>query len=256
MRRFLGAVAMGVLAACPTTRIVGTEPASGTCTPRACGATIGVSTSLAVGTALTAAECASVCAPVWCQYKPIGNPPGCTLTSATTVACEATVFDCGYCFGQCVNVPGACGDGCCNTGTGCCQAASAPHCRGQSCSECGPPDPRCSVPGCGAFKACGGGLAAEPLVGACADADGGIDPSVDLASYCPDACNALEAGALVEAGCVDGGAGASDAGSCIAACHSARGRCEQSCPRSSFRECMDCSARCGIDLAHCLRKCR
>jgi hypothetical protein len=259
--RLASSLALTVLAACSTPRVVVVPPDSGTpgvCSPQECGAPVRVSTSLAPGTALTADECATICASVWCGNKPIGNPPNCLLADATTVQSGATVYDCGYCFGECAIGPGACGDGCCDPGSGCCRATSALYCRGLSCFDCPAPDPRCSLDGCRTFESCGTQLAAEPRAAACADADGGVDPNVELAAYCPDACNAMDAGAVLQAGCSDAGttdAGTPDAGACVDACRSTRTSCDQACPRSSFRACMDCSARCGIDLAHCLSGC-
>jgi hypothetical protein len=311
--RLPSSFAVTVLVACstPPPRIVAVPPDSGTpgvCSPQDCGATVSVITSLSQNTALTPDECATICASVWCGKKPIGLPPGnpnCMLVDTTAVSCGATASgcgepcmgatDCGYCFGECVVNPGSCSGGCCNKYSGCCgPPPSALYCRGFFCSDCPPPDPRCSLDACRAFKSCGGQLAAEPSATACADADGGVDPTVDIADFCPDACNAMDAGAAVQAACSDAGtldagtldagtldagtldagnpdagnpdagnpdagnpdAGNPDAGSCVEACWSTRTACDRACPRfRSFRDCMYCSAECGVDLGHCLSGC-
>jgi hypothetical protein len=110
---------------------------------------------------------------------------------------------------------------------------------------------------CASFKSCGGALDTEPAPGACANADGGVDSTLDLVTFCPDACNAKHAGALVEqcrgdAGVVDAGV---DAGGCVEACGAERATCVEQCSRASFGECMQCSALCGVRFGQCRRAC-
>ena len=138
----------------------------------------------------------------------------------------------------------------------------AAYCRHRPCFYCPVADTRCELESCRNFKACGGKLRDEPDPTTCADADGGIDPNFELATLCPDACNVMQAGAVVEAGCADAGVAAdagtaADAGSdsCRAACQSSRATCESACTRESFGACMNCAANCGFDDAYCVRAC-
>ena len=85
---------------------------------------------------------------------------------------------------------------------------------------------------------------------------------MDLVEYCPDACNAMAAGAILEAGCssdagtvmpADAGSLKNDGGVCD--CKSAREACEMDCPQARATSCLDCAANCGIDFARCLKTC-
>jgi hypothetical protein len=231
-----------VLAGCTQPRLAPIPDSGVACNE--CGGTVPVQTALPAGTQLTDAECASVCEPVWCGQR---SYLGCMLHSGF-VACSGPAADCGeqcdpFFFGS----PERCGDGCANySPPTCCDAQAPLYCRGLACSACAAPDPRCSLDACRTFLACGGALEADPRPQSCADADGGVDPSVELARYCPDACNAMNAGALLDAGCTD--AGVIDGGG---ACSAQRDSCERACPTTSYRDCMNCSARCGIAFARC-----
>jgi hypothetical protein len=218
-----------------------------------CGTSLPVETALAPATALTAEECARVCAANWCGRSPI-RKPGCTLTDSHTVSCIATVWDCGHCFYTC----GAGCGGCCNADL-CCQA-TVRSCRALSCDACPPIDARCSLSACRTFKACGGQLVAEPNPVVCDGAPDQPDASVELAEFCPDACNAQQAGAVLELGCpADAGSSAPDAGlpdGGTCACAATRVSCEAACSRTTKRDCLECAADCAIDAYRCLQACQ
>ncbi len=246
-------VLVALLGCKPPPRIVPTVPDAGTCSSGSCGAQVSVSTALAPGTALTIEECSQVCASVWCELRPISEGPGCTLTSMQEVSCAPTVYDCGYCFDGC-GYGNTCGTGCCDSL--CCNRAMRPECaRGSACSECPPPDARCSMSNCASFKACGGALDTEPSPTVCADADGGVDPLVDLTAFCPDACNAKHAGDEVEQCPSDAGVVDAGVGSCVDTCASERTQCEAACTRASYGDCMQCAATCGVAFGQCRRAC-
>lgn len=219
-----------------------------------------VVTTLDAGTPLTLAECDQVCAAVWCRAQPISrnaasNQEGCSLSSPTTVHCTSVAYDCGYFPQACTTAscPGQCRER--STTPPCCGALE-PECDvGSFCDECPAPDPRCSMANCTAFKGCGGALPTEPAVRVCADADGGIDAQLDLAQFCPDACNALHAGAVVAQCPPPGADGGVDGGSCGASCTAAREACEAQCSRASFATCMSCAAACGVAFGQCQRAC-
>lgn len=245
-----------VLTGCPVARITPDVPDSGQCNASPCGTSVAVKTKLAPGTTLTDAECASVCASAWCGGQPIGGLPGCTLVSPTSVSCGSIAYDCGYCVFGCGSNPSSCGDGCCEFASNCCRAV-ARSCRGLSCGACPAADPRCSLEACRSFKACGGQLPAEPRPGVCGD--GGVE----LATYCPEACNTMAAGAFIEAACssdggpvwpLDAGLTNQDGGTCD--CEPTRESCELACPQSSATSCLDCAANCAIDFARCMTRCR
>ncbi|MDP1825624.1 MAG: hypothetical protein Q8L48_20355 [Archangium sp.] len=233
-------------------------PDAGTCNASLCGTSVAVKTTLAPATPLTTEECERVCASAWCGAKPISpTGPGCTLESATSVACGSIAYDCGYCVFGCGGGGPGCGEGCCDGVSNCCRPA-ARSCRGLGCGSCPPIDPRCSLEGCRSFKACGGQLSAEPRASACGDAR---DAGIDLVEYCPDACNAMAAGAQLAAACgtdagaaVDAGTHFPDGGVCD--CEPKRDACERACSQSSVRTCLDCAAGCAIDFARCTTQCR
>lgn len=247
-------------------RIAPLTPPPASCDATLCGGSVQVTTTLAPNTVLTAAECKSVCASMWCGtgIPPIGGLPGCTLGNPSTVNCGAIAYDCGETFGT------HCGSdncaGCCRADGSCAQEWGA--CGGASCLTCAR-DQRCSATACAALSACGGQLEAAPRVSTCADADGGINPSLDLTQACLDACNASDAGAVLECArarvgtCDDAGvvfatqcvpdAGAPSA--CVSACVAERNRCDQACPRNSFTQCMGCSTSCGLTFAQCATAC-
>lgn len=255
MQKSVAALVVGlVFAACP--RITVEAPDAPTCTPALCGAVVRVKTQLPSGTPLTAAECKTLCASVWCDYTPIDQRSvGCSLVSGTEVSCGSTAYDCGETFGGCAGIGGsACTSGCCDQTSNSCRAAGPQCTLGGSCSQCPPPDERCSLDACMAFKSCGGQLPTEPRVSACADADGGVDPLVDLTGYCPDACNAAHAGGSMACP-FDGGVSASDGGTCATGCENARATCETSCPKSDYASCISCAARCGVTFGQCQRGC-
>ncbi|MFO0600184.1 MAG: hypothetical protein U0228_33050 [Myxococcaceae bacterium] len=72
----------------------------------------------------------------------------------------------------------------------------------------------------------------------------------------------MSAGAFVELGCAnDGGVAEPDAGALQpdggdCNCASARASCEQACPQTSARTCLDCAATCGLDFVRCRAGCR
>ena len=250
-------------------RVRATEPprSADQCVAQPCGSTIAITTmGIEAVTTLSADECTSICANAWCGFTSISSP-GCTMRSLSEVQCGATAFDCGEMFPTAEPCPG----GCLRDGDLSCWADAPAQCTGnQRCSACGNPDERCSVAACQKFKSCGPQLITEPWAPACANADGGIDATLDLATYCPDACNALHLGEMF--GCIesaaqcmgDGGigaclflvgdAGVGDAG-CAASCDSARSGCEAACARDSYRSCMDCAAACGLAWGRCSRGC-
>ncbi|MFT3709822.1 MAG: hypothetical protein QM817_19505 [Archangium sp.] len=176
--------------------------------------------------------------------------------SATSVSCTDVGPDCGYTF-HC-NAP--CGPGLCqlvSDNTPCC-GVIGPQCKGTEmvCADCPRPDDRCSPLRCATFKACGGALDTEPDPSACANADGGVDPAIDVAGFCSDACNAKHAGAEVEACPGDAGVVVdAGSGSCVEACGATRVSCVDQCPRTSFGDCMRCSANCGVKFGQCRRAC-
>ncbi|MFT3709821.1 MAG: hypothetical protein QM817_19500 [Archangium sp.] len=258
------------LAACPRIEPAEQPPArieagagEATCIPELCGREVAVRTSLAPGTELTAAECDKVCAAAWCGVPPIArnslmNAQGCSLVSATSVSCTAIAYDCGYSFG--CTPSGNCGPSLCRTAssTAPCCGTFAPQCTGKeaACADCPAADARCSASACASFKACGGALDTEPDPSQCANADGGVDPSINLESFCPDACNAKHAGAEVEACPGDAGVVVdAGSGSCVDDCAASRATCVDACPRTSFGDCMSCSANCGVKFGQCRRAC-
>lgn len=238
-----------LLTGCP--RITPDVADAGQCNPAQCGTSVAVTTRLTPSTVLTEQECTSVCASAWCGARPIGDLPGCTLVSSTSVACGSTAYDCGYCVGG--SEP--CSNGCYEFASNCCRS-TARSCRGLRCESCPAIDPRCSLDACQSFKSCGGRLLAEPRPGVCGDA------GIDLATYCPDACNSMAAGAFLEAFCssdggavmpADAGSLKNDGGACD--CESTRETCETACSRTTATNCLDCAANCGIDFARCLQSC-
>lgn len=214
--------------------------------------------AMSAGALLTEAECKSVCAARWCDANPIGGPPGCRLSDPQTVSCGAIAYDCGYTFPRTCG-PSSCA-GCCDEGT-CTNALGS--CGGASCTECS----GCTAAACSALAACGVRLETEPRRSTCADADGGVEPSLDLSTFCPAACSSAGAGPRVQCAqqlggtCADGGFEAqcvADAGppsSCQTVCADTRERCEQACPKTSFSECIVCSAGCGVALGRCRNSC-
>jgi len=240
-----GSLVLGsLLAACASSRVTAVD---GGAACSLCGGSVAVRTLLAAGTPLSAEECHLICDPIWCGQTPnMTQGSHCELLSGL-VLCDPTAADCGAECDPFFFNPDSCGDACGTYASPpCCKTGFPLYCRGLDCSACPAPDPRCSLGACQSFMACGGELAAAPRAGLCADADGGVDPSVDVASYCPDACNAMQAGAVLYAGCTDAGAPIA-----CTSCTAERDTCEQACPKSSFRACMDCSARCGISFARC-----
>lgn len=129
--RWLGVLVL-MAAGC---RITPVEPPPSQCDPFFCGGEVKVQTSLSPRTALTAAECRSLCAPLWCDRAPIGPAPGCELLNAGSVSCSAVVYDCGYDFGTTPCGPSNC-DGCCESDGGC--ASRLGHCGGTTCEVCSP----------------------------------------------------------------------------------------------------------------------
>lgn len=254
--RWVG-VLMLIAAGC---RITAVEPPPKQCDPFFCGGQVAVKTSLSPRTALTAAECKSLCAPFWCDHTPIANPPGCELLSPGSVHCSAVVYDCGYDFGGARCGPQTC-SGCCQPDGTC--TSGFGQCGGSSCAEC----VGCTATGCAALAGCGGHLEAEPRLSTCADAGGGVDPSLDLSAWCPAACFESGAVATVQCAqrlgtsCADGGLltgcfpDAGPALPCAADCATARDGCEQACPQTSYSGCMTCSASCGITFARCVKSC-
>lgn len=269
-------VMLALCAACPRIESarIAAEPASGECERALCGAEVAVKTSLALGTELTRAECESVCASRWCGFAPIAQGPGCQLLGPETVLCSAVAYDCGYSFGSVCNASNCAG--CCRAGDGSCDLSpTALVCGGESCLTCrkgaGARDSRCSREGCLALRECGSGLAGEPRPSACLK-DAGIPAGFDALRYCPAACDAADAGALLACAsglgsrCADAGAdlfasecsGRGDAGvdlSCLDACEGTRRLCDERCPAPSFQQCMDCSARCGLEWVQCAKTC-
>jgi hypothetical protein len=254
----LGACAAG---SNPAPRITPVAEVGESCSRQLCGGSVEVRTQLAPDIPLTAEECQAVCASVWCGSEPISGPPGCSLASATTVSCVATVFDCGYpppycAFNSC--------PGCCEPSAVCRYDLGA--CGGEACSLCS--TDRCNLATCRALGRCGARLEAEPKPSTCADADGGIDPAYDPGPACIEACHAADAGAVLDcaawmAGSCDGEGQQvarclPDAGvpsSCAQACAATRGSCEAACPRDSFGQCMRCAAGCGLAFAGCVAAC-
>jgi len=136
--------------------------------------------------------------------------------------------------------------------------------------------PHCNVENCNTLvDACHMQFAAEPNVSLCAIAANSRDPSdFDYAaSLCPAACNAQHSGDFLKCMvdnrdqcgnrdqvdriiqlCGHHGEAQSDPG-CIDACDRDREQCDKACPTAAFRECLDCSARCGLVLASCHRQC-
>jgi hypothetical protein len=112
---------------------------------------------------------------------------------------------------------------------------------------------------------------AEPDISWCVRK--GVPPDgFDSTRYCPAACAALGAGEL--AACIaenrslcEDPRSRDDAlreacmswrtiePECEADCMRARRSCDEGCSVSTFQECMDCSAECGLALASCSRKC-
>jgi hypothetical protein len=135
----------------------------------------------------------------------------------------------------------------------------ARSCRGLFCGSCPPGDARCTLAACRTFHGCGGLLPAEPRARVCPSA---ADAGIDLAEYCPEACIAMSAGAAVEQGCAaDGGAVQADAGALLpdggdCDCTARRATCEQACPQTAARDCLDCAANCAIDFTRCRAGCR
>lgn len=184
--------------------------------------------------------------------------------------------DCGETFRPICNA-GNCA-GCCRDGDGTCDLSRA--CGGQSCSYACPadagPDPRCSADNCLALLQCRVELEGEPRFQQCARADGGVPTGVDLTGYCPAACDAAGAGALLACAaslsgqCADAGTGAPDllaaqcvpppdAGTdaaCLSTCDSERRACDGRAPLTSFAACMDASAQCGLTWSRCAQRCR
>ncbi|MDP2271952.1 MAG: hypothetical protein Q8K32_14520 [Archangium sp.] len=273
-RVVMGVVMLSLGAACPRiepARITA-DPASGECERALCGGEVAVKTSLAVGTQLTRAECESACEARWCGLAPIVPGPGCQLLGPETLRCDAVAYDCGYSFGSVCNASNCAG--CCRGGDGTCDLSPAALvCGGESCLTCrqdaGARDPRCSREGCLALRECGSGLAGEPRPNACLQ-DAGIPPGFDALRYCPAACDASDAGALLAcasslgAQCADAGASecstVGDAGvdlACLDGCEDTRRLCDERCPSSltTFDQCMDCSARCGLEWVQCAKTC-
>lgn len=255
-RRSVLLVLVALLGCKPPPRIVPTVPDAGSCSAATCGGpfTVAVTTALTPGTELTDEECAQVCAGLWCNSRIGGSSPGCRLRSMKEVSCEPTSYDCGgECFDRCGS-GNSCGTGCCD-GL-CCNRAMRPECeRGSYCGACPAPDRRCSMSNCASFKACGGALDTEPSPTVCADADGGVDPLVDLTAFCPDACNAKHAGEEVERCPSDGGVVDAGVGSCVDTCNNERTQCEAACTRASYGDCMRCAATCGVAFGQCRRAC-
>lgn len=246
---------LALCAACRIERVAPTQPPPKQCQAALCGGDVPVRTSLAVGATLTAAECKSLCADLWCGTEPIGGAPGCWLWVPQTVHCGSIASDCGEVF-----TPG-CGPancaGCCDYGT-CTNAFGS--CGGVSCTDC----TGCTAAACAALTACGIRLEAEPRPSICAGLDGG---SLEPSAWCPSACFESRAGATAQCAlrlggsCGDGGFEAQcavDAGapsSCVSACANARDTCELACPKSSSMECTTCSADCGLAFARCRSAC-
>ena len=135
-------------------------------------------------------------------------------------------------------------------------------------------DSRCSLDNCKtAFTVCQEQLAAEPSYSVCVDKAGLPATDFDVSSYCPDACEADQGGGILacladnKATCATGLGGRSQAAlvcadatwplesTCVDRCTKDRVSCDHACPGTDFRACMDCSARCGLELARCKQAC-
>ncbi len=97
----------------------------------------------------------------------------------------------------------------------------------------------------------------------------------DFNTYCPAACNAAHAGALLQCltqhpecgDLVDGGAATAQSAcapgpvsspnaGCASDCNLKREQCEQPCPaQSSFQACADCVATCSLNWQACVDAC-
>ena len=281
-RRPFGFIAMSLtlgLCACPRIEAARVVPEPARCQQVLCGGDVAVKTSLPVRTELTTAECKTVCASIWCGARPIGPEPGCVLDRSQTVSCSSTAYDCGHTFPRVCNASNCAG--CCRGGDGTCDLSpSALVCGGESCLTCrqdaGTRDPRCSSAGCLALVGCGASLEGAPRLSVCIG-DAGVPATFDPLRFCPATCEAADAGALLACAsalgdrCADAGAAAPDlfvrecgavvdAGAdlaCLDGCAGARRLCDERCPSSitSFDECMNCSARCGLNWVGCAKTC-
>lgn len=93
-----------------------------------------------------------------------------------------------------------------------------------------------------------------------------------ILSFCPAACNVQKAGNFVKC-IVDnqeqcsaqderervfelcGNGPVNPDPDCYEACLRDREQCEEACPVGTFRECVECSARCGLKLGSCYQRC-
>jgi hypothetical protein len=129
-------------------------------------------------------------------------------------------------------------------------------------------DRRCSLANCQILESCGLLIEGQPLPHECRQKTGGGPEMASIAKYCPAACEAGGGGAVLEctvhppdgsvAQCVFPpacNAGGGQPNACTDACAQKRDACEATCPTTSFDACLDCSARCGLDLVRCLRPC-
>ncbi|AKU91984.1 hypothetical protein [Vulgatibacter incomptus] len=130
-------------------------------------------------------------------------------------------------------------------------------------------DPRCNVSNCAAMMSCGIHSVPEPNLALC-EAKGLAAEPVDESEYCVTACNAAGLGEFFEcfarrAGeCVDsydkGFLVATECSKarptdCLKGCVEARMGCEATCPSTSWADCRDCVAACGLQYGACSNRC-
>jgi hypothetical protein len=125
-------------------------------------------------------------------------------------------------------------------------------------------DRRCSIANCMNVYACGFRTSADPDVTGCARRTGVASGLTDAVPYCVNACNAgylaadlacLAAPATIcKLDACQGSPATSDQ-PCVDACTDARETCSERCPAGTYRECLDCTARCSLDALPCYDAC-